>query len=754
MGGKRHKALVGLLAAGVLAAAVASPRRSAAQTAATVTSAQVRKAVQRTVAYLRQRQGRDGNWPGGGHRGGSTALALLGLLHAGVPANDPAVVRGLEALDRVPNEATYVVSLKAQVYALLEDRKYAAKLQAAANWLAKSQLHTGMWSYGYRFQRLGRGDNSNTQFALLGLHEAAKAGAKVPQLVWQRSRLHFINTQDRDGGWCYRSRGRSYGSMTVAGVASLYIVGQRLNVGGPKVFVNGAYPSCGKYRQDAVLAGGLLWMAAHFSVRENPGRGMTWLYYYLYGLERVGMISGMRNFGPHDWYREGAAYLVATQDPDGTWGRNVYVNVFGLLFLCKGNRPVLIQKLKWRAIREPSWNRNIHDLENLTAFIDDKFGKRVTWQTTTLELSLADLRVSPILFITGHEFPHFSAAEARKLREYVQTGGTLLCEACCGSKAFAAGFRRFAVETFPEYRLRVLERVHPVFRSYYRIEDCYGLEGLEVGCRTGVIFSPKALSCLWELQTIPKWSQKAFELGTNIAAYATGKELLPDKLDVVELPARRKGAAPTEVPRGAVRLARLIHDGDYRADIHFEENLSAMLRDQAKIDVVARGRHLRATDETIFHYPVLFMTGHYNFKLPDKEISALRLYLDRGGCLVVDACCGRAAFDKSFREMVQQLYPQHPLQALPANHPIYTGEVGLPLGELRYRRILADELKSRGTTRPPIEAVTIGGRTLILYSKYDYSCAVEGDNPYSCRGYADAGGKKLAINIFLYAISY
>ena len=80
--------------------------------------------------------------------------------------------------------------------------------------------------------------------------------------------------------------------------------------------------------------------------------------------------------------------------------------------------------------------------------------------------------------------------------------------------------------------------------------------------------------------------------------------------------------------------------------------------------------------------------------------------------------------------------------------------MGVPLGELRYRRILADELKSRGTAHPPIEAVTVRGRTVILYSKYDWSCALEGDNPYSCRGYVDADGKKLALNLFLYAISY
>ena len=35
--------------------------------------------------------------------------------------------------------------------------------------------------------------------------------------------------------------------------------------------------------------------------------------YYLYGVERVGRLTGRRFIGGHDWYREGADYLVRQQ---------------------------------------------------------------------------------------------------------------------------------------------------------------------------------------------------------------------------------------------------------------------------------------------------------------------------------------------------------------------------------------------------------------------------------------------------------
>lgn len=758
MSGSRDKALAALLAAGVMAAGVGVP--AGVLRGQGVTSGQVNAAVQRGLARLRQEQGRDGQWRGGGHKGGVTALALLAMLNAGVAPNDPTVSRGLTALAGVKNDRTYVVSLKCQVFAACKLPQYRPHLEATAKWLVSAQCPTGMWGYGHR----NGGDNSNTQFALLGLHEAAKAGINVPKQTWLLARRHYENCQYTDGGWGYRGRSRSYGSMTAAGVASLYICGAKLHVAGKKEFVSGAYPGCGKYLQDTRLAKGLDWMTKNFSVRENPGRGRSWLYYYLYALERVGMVSGRRNFGSHDWYRKGAAMLVATER-GGRWGQS-YQNALALLFLAKGNRPVLFQKLQWdkKSQGQSTWNRNIHDLENLTAEIGGKLGKAVTWQTATLEMPLTDLRMSPILFITGHTLPNFTADEKDKLRRFVEAGGTLLFEACCGKAEYTAEFRRFAREVFKEYPLKKLDADHPVFHCYYdlpkTLDSTYGLEGIDVGCRTSVFFSPRALSSLWELKDIPTHSQRAFRLGTNIAAYATGREQLGNKLDRVDLPKEDKADQPREVPRGAVRIARLIHNGDYHADRKAMVRLAALLRDKAKVDVVSRGRHLRATDKAIYQYPVLFMSGHYAFSLSDKEIEALGLYLKRGGTLMAEACCGRKRFDAAFRKMVKRLFPRNGLTPLPADHPIYSGKVGIPLGELKYRRILAEDLKKagvrswRGTTRPPLESVTLDGRDAILYSKYDYSCALEGDKPYSCRGYVDSDGKKLALDLFLYAISY
>ena len=54
------------------------------------------------------------------------------------------------------------------------------------------------------------------------------------------------------------------------------------------------------------------WLGKHFAVNAN--------LYYMYGLERAGMLYGTEKFGDHDWYLEGAKSIVRGQKDDGSWG--------------------------------------------------------------------------------------------------------------------------------------------------------------------------------------------------------------------------------------------------------------------------------------------------------------------------------------------------------------------------------------------------------------------------------------------------
>jgi hypothetical protein len=106
-----------------------------------------------------------------------------------------------------------------------------------------------------------------------------------------------------------------------------------------KEFSNrGTHQAWEKNSQDSLEAG-MAWMEYWFSVTRNPVRQRTWYYYWMYGLERVGMLAGVKWIGEHNWYYEGCCPLLALQDGQGGWGMGPADTAFALLFLKKGTVP-------------------------------------------------------------------------------------------------------------------------------------------------------------------------------------------------------------------------------------------------------------------------------------------------------------------------------------------------------------------------------------------------------------------------------
>jgi hypothetical protein len=214
------------------------------------------------------------------------------------------------------------------------------------------------------------GDNSNSQYALLGLRACHDAGITLPKEVaararaWWRDSIHDEDEKGKDGkpavatgpnavpggpaGWCYggKTHGhKAYGSMTAGAVGSLAICGYILGEKNPR-------------REIAVLRG-LEWLGREFTVAGNPGPSehipeIGWMQgYFLYALERAGMLCGVETVGTHRWYAEGANALLAAQRPEGAWLspvphgdrsrelNTVWDTCFAILFLKRATRPLI-----------------------------------------------------------------------------------------------------------------------------------------------------------------------------------------------------------------------------------------------------------------------------------------------------------------------------------------------------------------------------------------------------------------------------
>ncbi|MBN1344931.1 MAG: DUF4159 domain-containing protein [Phycisphaerae bacterium] len=719
-----------------------------------VSGEEVQRAIRRGIAYLKSRQRADGHWPQlGNYPGGTTALSLVALLNAGLPREDAAIRRGIHAILGQGDQQTYVVALKIMALAMDDPKGHAREIQLSANWLVGAQLGNGAWTY-MRSTR-SAGDHSNTQFALLGLHAAAQAGASVEAIVWRKAETHWETFQIKDGGWGYSAgtkKTASTHSMTAAGIASLYIVGETLSTGRERGFKDGRAPNCGKYGQNKAIAAGLAWLGRRF-VAQPVGAGgavasMRHLY-YLYAVERVGMLTGLTRIGNHDWYREGAAYLVSAQQANGSWADQDVTTSFALLFLGKGHRSILVNKLRWTS--DDGWQRDRNDMAHVTAWLGDKLGQPVTWQVVDLDDPMERWLEAPILYFTGHRFPRFREEEVRKLRKFVELGGTIVAEACCGTKAFVDGFRAFAAEGFGEWPLRPLDPDHPLYNSMYELKQGdFELEGIDLGCRTSVIFSPRDLSCLWEQGDIPILSERAFQMGANIAAYATGRETLRDRLAVVHMP--EGGGAPRRSVLSGVQIGQVIHKGGWRPAPLALPNLAGFLSERANVDVVTRAVPIKLDDASLFEHPILYMAGQFDFALSQAEKENLRKYLERGGFLFADACCGRKPFDVAFRRLMAEVFAPDALQPLPSTHPILSGQIGYDVSKVEYQLVLQREQPD--LHKPVLDGVELNGRTAVVYSRYDIGCALEGSKCSYCRGYSGRDAERIATNIVLYALSF
>src|SRR5262249_15272449 len=139
-------------------------------------------------------------------------------------------------------------------------------------------------------------------------------------------------------------------SMSVAGVCGLLIAAMGLDQSEQQLDpASGIAAKCGIYSENTALAKGMNWVGANFNF-ESPKS----TFYNIYGIERLGRLSGQRFIGRYDWYRQGCEKLISLQQDDGsiTLGRNidgqpVLSTSFALLFLSKGRTPVLISKFAW-----------------------------------------------------------------------------------------------------------------------------------------------------------------------------------------------------------------------------------------------------------------------------------------------------------------------------------------------------------------------------------------------------------------------
>ncbi|AMV31553.1 hypothetical protein VN12_05500 [Pirellula sp. SH-Sr6A] len=308
--------------------------------------------VERALRYLRiEGQAADGTFSIEAGPG-VTALVLTAMLRHKVGLDDPALAKGLKALEgfvkpdggiygngRLMNYETCVGVLAfSEANKIAGDGRYNKILANAKSFLTGMQFggavgeETDNLDYGGAgYAGKGRPDLSNTTYLMEAL-KALDAGQDDPAI--QRALVFISRCQNlksehndielsanvNDGGFYYKiptekelesadkssSSGglRSSGSMTYSGLKSMIYAG--LNA------------------DDVRVKAAIDWIGKHYTLKENPGMGSAGLYYYFHtfaaGISAAGLNEFKDSSGTaHPWREELTKELAGLQTKSGSW---------------------------------------------------------------------------------------------------------------------------------------------------------------------------------------------------------------------------------------------------------------------------------------------------------------------------------------------------------------------------------------------------------------------------------------------------
>lgn len=339
----------------------------------------VQSMVEPAVAYLKKNYVKRREY-------GNAALIGLAIYNAGLRQGkskkellaDPVLK---EILSQVAEEVgkitpaserrVYSACVAGLLLAEVDDSKYQKQINHVLDLLYKRQMTFGAWSY----VNDPRGDTSQTQYASLFLWMCQEKKFKVKELAIENAIKFLIATQHPSGGFVYKAspglvQGKVTQSLTAAGLGSIYLLGDAFGLHGgtdisiqqnpqhdllpPSVTIvadvdktnQAPKPKTNIAGFDNAKQQGDAWFRRNFAVPPS-----TWTYYFLYGYERYSSFrERAENISPESptWYVEGAKFLHANQNADGSWQSENSVEstkdhstAFAILFLVRSTKLIV-----------------------------------------------------------------------------------------------------------------------------------------------------------------------------------------------------------------------------------------------------------------------------------------------------------------------------------------------------------------------------------------------------------------------------
>ncbi|MFM2266377.1 MAG: hypothetical protein RLZ77_1797 [Bacteroidota bacterium] len=154
-----------------------------------------------------------------------------------------------------------------------------------------------------------------------------------------------------------------------------------------------------------------------------------------------------------------------------------------------------------------------------------------------------------------------------------------------------------------------------------------------------------------------------------------------------------------------IALLKYSGGGDWYANPTSLPNLIKFCNQNIGTTLKSKPATVTPDSPDLFSYPFVHLTGHGNVVFSKADVVNMQNYLNAGGFLHIDDNYG---MDEFIRKEIKKLFPNLPLQEIPANHPLFQKPFPFPAG--------IPKIHEHDNKRPQAFGIFVDSRLVLLYT--------------------------------------
>jgi hypothetical protein len=219
--------------------------------------------------------------------------------------------------------------------------------------------------------------------------------------------------------------------------------------------------------------------------------------------------------------------------------------------------------------------------------------------------------------------------------------------------------------------------------------------------------------------------------------------MLPPLLATAEdVPLTNVIADPPQVggeSESTVKVAHVVYASNKSSECFADHFLTRAEKDSA-ITTSRRLHSVKLSEEEVYGFPLLIMTGEGKFTMSAAERSNLRTFVQQGGLLLASAGCSSTEWDVSFRREMAKVFADIPMQPLSMDHLIFHTVYDI------------ERLTAKKGTPKPLEGIHLGSRLGVLYSQDGLNDTKHKKGCCCCGGNEITNAEMVNVNILVYSL--